>query len=359
MVVYWNTGLLSLQKETHSKKLFNRIIGTFYVAKIKSSAKKNTFPRGIEKEEHLLIQSSRIMGTLAGDGDRNLRKISELIGVRVTHAVDGISVFGLDTDVDLAISLLKQLLDIIEQGGQVFEGDIELGIRMLTVDRSADIEKLIGGRIDIPGGKLSIVPRNPNQKRFIESLEHSDVVFGVGPAGTGKTYLAIAAALSALLKKRIRRVILCRPAVEAGEKLGFLPGDMTEKVSPYLRPMYDALFDMVGADKIEELFEKEMLEVAPLAFMRGRTLKNAYVVLDEAQNTTAVQMKMFLTRLGSSSKFFVTGDITQIDLVPGQRSGLVEAVGILKNINGISIVKFDERDVVRHPLVAKILEAYK
>ena len=181
----------------------------------------------------------------------------------------------------------------------------------------------------------------------------------MGPAGTGKTFLAIAAALSALLKKRIRRVILCRPAVEAGEKLGFLPGDMAEKVNPYLRPMYDALFDMVGTEKIEELFEKEMLEVAPLAFMRGRTLKNAYVILDEAQNTTTAQMKMFLTRLGSSSKFFVTGDITQIDLAPGQRSGLVEAVDILKNINGISIVRFDEKDVVRHPLVSKILEAYK
>lgn len=329
------------------------------MAKTKSSAKKNSYPRGIEKEEHLSVRSSRMMGLLAGDEDRNLRKISELVGVRVTHAVDGVSVFGLDTDVDLAIDLLRQFLDIAEQGGQIFESDVETGVRMLSFDRSANLEKLVGGRIDIPGGKLSIVPKNPNQKQFVEAAERCDVVFGIGPAGTGKTFLAIAAALSALLKKRIRRVVLCRPAVEAGEKLGFLPGDMAEKVNPYLRPMYDALFDMVGTEKIEELFEKEMLEVAPLAFMRGRTLKNAYVILDEAQNTTTTQMKMFLTRLGTSSKFFVTGDITQIDLAPGQKSGLIEAINILKNINGISIVKFDEKDVVRHPLVSKILEAYK
>jgi phosphate starvation-inducible protein PhoH and related proteins len=329
------------------------------VSKVKKSLKKNSFPRGIEKEEHLEIRSPRVIALLAGDGDRNLRKLSELLGVRVTHTVDGITVFGLDTDVDLAMDLVRQFLDIVEQGGQIYENDIAVAIKLLSSDRSAKLDKLVGGRIDIPGGKVSIVPKTFNQKMLLEAIERDDIVFGVGPAGTGKTYLAIAAALNALLKKRIRRVILCRPAVEAGEKLGFLPGDMAEKVNPYLRPMYDALFDMVGSEKIEELFEKEMLEVAPLAFMRGRTLKNAYVILDEAQNTTTTQMKMFLTRLGSSSKFFVNGDITQIDLAPGQKSGLIEAINILKNIEGISIVRFDEKDVVRHPLVSKIIEAYK
>jgi phosphate starvation-inducible PhoH-like protein len=324
----------------------------------KRSVKKNPFPRGVEKEGHVQIESPALMKRLAGDGDRNLRKINEILEVQVSHTTDGIGVRGLDTDVDLVLDLLRQLVDIVEQGGQIFESDVASAIKVLSANRNAKLEEYVTARVSIPGGKISIVPKTFNQKLFLEASTRNDIVFGVGPAGTGKTYLAIAASLSALLNKKIRKVVLCRPAVEAGEKLGFLPGDMAEKVNPYLRPLYDALFDMVGSEKIEELFEKEMLEVAPLAFMRGRSLRNSYVILDEAQNTTTTQMKMFLTRLGFSSKFFVTGDVSQIDLMRDQRSGLVEAVEKLGNVEGISVVRFDESDVMRHPLVGRILEAY-
>lgn len=324
----------------------------------KRSVKKNPFPRGVEKDGHLPIESPALMKRLAGDGDRNLRKISEILEVQVSHTTDGIGVRGLDTDVDLVLDLLGQLVDIVEQGGQIFEADIGSAIKVLSANRNAKLDEYVTARVSIPGGKISIVPKTFNQKLFLEASTRNDIVFGVGPAGTGKTYLAIAASLSALLNKKIRKVVLCRPAVEAGEKLGFLPGDMAEKVNPYLRPLYDALFDMVGSEKIEELFEKEMLEVAPLAFMRGRSLRNSYVILDEAQNTTTTQMKMFLTRLGLSSKFFVTGDVSQIDLMRDQKSGLVEAVEKLENVEGIAVVRFDESDVMRHPLVGRILEAY-
>jgi phosphate starvation-inducible PhoH-like protein len=213
--------------------------------------------------------------------------------------------------------------------------------------------------VKISGRKYSIVPKTVRQKEYIEAIRSNDMVFGVGPAGTGKTYLAMAMAVAALMNKEVKRVVLCRPAVEAGEKLGFLPGDMAEKVNLYLRPLYDALHDMVDPEKAKEMVERGIVEVAPLAFMRGRTLSNAFVILDEAQNTTAVQMKMFLTRLGFNSKAVVTGDVTQIDLPRGITSGLVDALSKLKDVEGLGSVYFSEEDVIRHPLVSRIVAAYK
>jgi len=230
---------------------------------------------------------------------------------------------------------------------------------MLSSNRRVHLSELFRDQVRIAGRKRSIVPKTFKQKEYIEAIKRDDVVFGVGPAGTGKTYLAMAMAVMALEVKEVKRVILCRPAVEAGEKLGFLPGDMAEKVNPYLRPLYDALHDMVEFDRARDLVEKGVIEVAPLAFMRGRTLSKAFVILDEAQNTTSIQMKMFLTRLGPQSKCVVTGDITQIDLPRGIRSGLQEVISVLKGIEGISIVRFSGEDVIRHPLVRKIVDAYQ
>ncbi|MCL4123327.1 UNVERIFIED_CONTAM: hypothetical protein GTU68_005298 [Idotea baltica] len=230
---------------------------------------------------------------------------------------------------------------------------------MLSADRNSKLSDLFRDQVKISGRKRAIVPKTQKQKEYIESIKSHDVVFSVGPAGTGKTYLAMAMAVSALMKKEVKRVVLCRPAVEAGEKLGFLPGDMAEKVNPYLRPLYDALHDMVDYEKADELVEKGRIEVAPLAFMRGRTLSNAFVILDEAQNTTTAQMKMILTRLGPGSKCLITGDITQIDLPRGIKSGLIDALNVLKDVDGIAHIHFDEVDIIRHELVAKIVTAYK
>lgn len=229
---------------------------------------------------------------------------------------------------------------------------------MLSANRHLRLEDLFRDQVKIAGRKYSISPKTFKQKSYIESIKSHELVFGVGPAGTGKTYLAMAMAVAALVNREVKRVVLCRPAVEAGEKLGFLPGDMAEKVNPYLRPLYDALHDMVDPDRAKEMVEKGLIEVAPLAFMRGRTLSNAFVILDEAQNTTPVQMKMFLTRLGLGSRCVVTGDPTQIDLPRGIPSGLVEALNILKPVRGIAFIDFTAEDVVRHPLVSRIVEAW-
>jgi len=229
---------------------------------------------------------------------------------------------------------------------------------MLSGNSHLRLEDLFRDQLRIAGRKQSILPKTFKQKQYLEAIRSHDLVFGVGPAGTGKTYLGMAMAVAALLNREVKRVVLCRPAVEAGEKLGFLPGDMAEKVNPYLRPLYDALHDMVEMDRAKEMVEKGLVEVAPLAFMRGRTLSNAFVILDEAQNTTPVQMKMFLTRLGHRSKCVITGDPTQIDLPRGTSSGLTDALGLLKSVPGIEFVYFSEVDVIRHPLVAKIVAAY-
>jgi phosphate starvation-inducible PhoH-like protein len=267
-------------------------------------------------------------------------------------------VTGQDSEVDLAVDLLSQLRDLIQQGERIWPGDLERSLKMLSSNRRLQLADLFRDQIRVAGKRVSIVPKTLVQKAYIDSVKSHDLIFGIGPAGTGKTYLAMAMAVSALLAKDVKRIILCRPAVEAGEKLGFLPGDMAEKVNPYLRPLYDALHDMVDAERAQELMEKGAIEVAPLAFMRGRTLSNAFVILDEAQNTTPVQMKMFLTRIGFNSKCVVTGDSTQIDLPRGTLSGLIDAQRTLAHVDGISFVQFSDEDVVRHPLVSRIVQAY-
>ncbi|HTC78317.1 MAG TPA: PhoH family protein, partial [Terriglobales bacterium] len=238
-------------------------------------------------------------------------------------------------------------------------GDLGSMLRIITSDPSATLRSLAEAGKQRASGKRTLQPKSLNQRRYLEAIERTDMVFGIGPAGTGKTYLAVAMAISALVNKQVSRIVLARPAVEAGERLGFLPGTLQEKVDPYLRPLYDALYDLLEAEKVDRYLEKNVIEIAPIAFMRGRTLNDSFIILDEAQNTTSEQMKMFVTRMGFNSKCVVTGDITQIDLPNSRRSGLVEAADILRNVNGISFVYFDQSDVVRHHLVQRIINAYE
>jgi phosphate starvation-inducible PhoH-like protein len=315
-------------------------------------------PKGASKEMEVAFPESSVMQALVGDKDENLKVIERDLGLKIGRSPNGLLLVGQDTDVELASDLLVQLRGLVEQGEVIFKGDVERAIRMLSGNRKLQLEELFRDEIRVSGKRTKIVPKTFKQKTYIEQIKNHSVVLGVGPAGTGKTYLAMAMAVSALVNKEVKRIVLCRPAVEAGEKLGFLPGDMAEKVNPYLRPLYDALHDMVDFDRAKEMVEKGVVEVAPLAFMRGRTLSNAFVILDEAQNTTPVQMKMFLTRLGFGSTCVVTGDITQIDLPRGTMSGLSHALKILKDVPGIAVVQFSEEDVVRHPLVSRIIRAY-
>jgi phosphate starvation-inducible PhoH-like protein len=262
--------------------------------------------------------------------------------------------------VDRVEQLVVRLLALQKDGYQLSNGDVKTAAELLMQDPSADLRDFfLKATLRPGGGRRTVSARSLNQKRYIEAIERHDVVFGIGPAGTGKTYLAMAQAVSYLLSKRVTRIILARPAVEAGEKLGFLPGDLQEKVNPYLRPLYDALYDMMDGERAERLVERGTIEIAPLAFMRGRTLNDAFVILDEAQNTSSEQMKMFLTRLGFGSKAVVTGDITQTDLPWGKVSGLVEAIKVVGEVDGIAFVYFDERDVVRHRVVQQIVKAYE
>jgi phosphate starvation-inducible protein PhoH and related proteins len=251
------------------------------------------------------------------------------------------------------------LYDLLKRGYPIYSGDVEYAIRILRADHNVDLKDIFLDTVYVSAHKRIISPKSLNQKAYIDAIRAHDIVFGIGPAGTGKTYLAMAMALAALMKNQVSRMVLCRPAVEAGEKLGFLPGDLAEKVNPYLRPLYDALHDMVDFDRARRMLERGTIEVAPLAFMRGRTLNDSFIILDEAQNTTSEQMKMFLTRLGYGSKAVITGDITQIDLPSGKLSGLKEARTVLANTPGISFVYFNERDVVRHRLVQTIITAYE
>ncbi|MBN8548535.1 MAG: PhoH family protein [Deltaproteobacteria bacterium] len=320
---------------------------------------KSGYPRAEEKESILPIPDPTISQKLGGDLDANFKVIERELGIKIGRSHDGVLISGVDAEVDLAHDLLQQLQGLLVGGEIIFPGDIERAIRMLEGNRKLRLEELFRDQVKIAGRKRTIVPKTFRQKAYIEAIKSYDLVFGVGPAGTGKTYLAMAMAVAALVNQQVKRVVLCRPAVEAGEKLGFLPGDMAEKVNPYLRPLYDALHDMVEPERAKELVEKGAVEVAPLAFMRGRTLTNAFVVLDEAQNTTVGQMKMLLTRIGRGSKCVVTGDVTQIDLPRGTLSGLVDALNVLKNIDGIEITNFSEEDVIRHALVARIVSAYQ
>jgi phosphate starvation-inducible PhoH-like protein len=315
-------------------------------------------PKGASKEMEVAFPHSNVLQTLVGDKDENLRTIERELALKIGRSPQGLTLVGQDTDVELGHDLLVQLRGLIESGENIFKGDVERAIKMLSSNRRLRLEELFRDEIRVTGKRTKIVPKTFRQKSYIEEIKNHNVVFGVGPAGTGKTYLAMAMAVTALLNKEVKRIVLCRPAVEAGEKLGFLPGDMAEKVNPYLRPLYDALHDMVDFDRAKEMVERGVVEVAPLAFMRGRTLSNAFVILDEAQNTTPVQMKMLLTRLGFGSTCVITGDVTQIDLPRGIESGLSHALKLLRDVDGISIVHFTDEDVVRHPLVSKIIQAY-
>ena len=261
-------------------------------------------------------------------------------------------------DVGRAEKVLEQLTGLIRGGYKLAKGDVKTASQLVSQDENVELGDYFLRGAARTSGKKQVMPKSVNQRRYLDAIEKHDIVFGVGPAGTGKTYLAMAQAVGFLLSKRISRIILARPAVEAGEKLGFLPGDLQEKVNPYLRPLYDALYDMIEVERADRLLERGTIEVAPIAFMRGRTLNDAFVILDEAQNTTSEQMKMFLTRLGFGSKAVVTGDITQIDLPTGRTSGLIEAMKVVGNVEGIAFVRFDEKDVVRHALVQQIVKAY-
>jgi len=296
---------------------------------------------------------------LIGELSKNIKHIERSLRVSISIKGNTVSIFGDPPGDEVAERLLKQLYPLAADGYPIHPADIDQGVRVLANDPQAKLKDLLRDTVFISPGKRPITPKTPQQKNYVQAMRSHDIVFGIGPAGTGKTYLAMGMAVAALQKKEVRRIILARPAVEAGEKLGFLPGDLYEKVNPYLRPLYDALHDMIDLEKTSRMVERGDIEVAPLAFMRGRTLNDSYVILDEAQNTTSDQMKMFLTRLGYSSKAVITGDITQTDLPEGTKSGLVEAWEILQGIEGITFVTFSKLDVVRHPLVQEIIKAYE
>ncbi len=296
---------------------------------------------------------------LFGDLNKNLHTVEQTTGVSIHARGNRVQISGQAHAVELAAAVLLQLYDLISKGYPVFSQDVAFGVKILESEPRSRLENIFLDRVYITSRNRVISPKSINQKRYIEAIRNNDIVFGIGPAGTGKTYLAVAMAVSALANERVRSIILTRPAVEAGEKLGFLPGDMARKVDPYLRPLTDALGEMLGQDKAHDLVERGIIEIAPLAFMRGRTLNNAFIILDEAQNTTREQMKMFLTRIGFDSRAVITGDVTQIDLPGHTRSGLVEARSLLRDIQGIAFCRFTRKDVVRHPLVQEIIRAYE
>jgi len=302
-------------------------------------------PRGIE--------------TLFGVHDQNIKYLESLLDVRINARGQDLTVDGDPEDVKTVERILEDFSDLFTEGKTFTDKELREAFAQIAEDRAYSLRDYFTKARFNPAGKKQVAPKSANQRRYIEAMQNRDIVFGIGPAGTGKSYLAVAMAIQALMQKQVSRVILARPAVEAGEKLGFLPGDLQDKVDPYLRPLYDALFDLIDSERVTRLLEKRIIEVAPLAFMRGRTLQNAFIILDEAQNTTSEQMKMFLTRIGFDSKAVITGDVTQIDLPAGRRSGLIEAERILKGVEGIEFVYFTDKDVVRHRLVQMIIKAYE
>ena len=305
------------------------------------------------------VQISRGVESLFGTRDENIRLIESGLKVN-TQLIDNVlEIEGEPEAVSRAETILEDYAALVREGHVFNNGDLNGYLRVVTEDPEVSFRALVQSGRQRNFGKKMLAPKTVNQRRYMEAIERNDMVFGVGPAGTGKTYLAVAMAVSALLSKRVSRIILTRPAVEAGERLGFLPGTLQEKVDPYLRPLYDALFDMMESEKVDKLLERNTIEVAPIAFMRGRTLNDSFIILDEAQNSTTEQMKMVLTRTGFNSKMVVNGDITQMDLPPGKRSGLIDAVEVLRGVEGISFVQFDDRDVVRHTLVQRIVRAYE
>jgi phosphate starvation-inducible PhoH-like protein len=314
----------------------------------------------------LEFPDNRLLIDLCGELDRNLVQVESRLGVAIHRRGNHLSLHGEAAEREAAEHVLRGLYARLEQGRTVTPGDVDAAIRMAPGQRPAvpaagpgQLEMFAGERLEIRTRKKVVEPRTPAQKAYVRNLFRHELVFGLGPAGTGKTYLAVAAAVSMFIEGQVDKIILSRPAVEAGERLGFLPGDMKEKVDPYMQPLYDALNDFFPARQVAKMIEERQIEIAPLAFMRGRTLSNAFVVLDEAQNATTMQMKMFLTRLGEGSRMAVTGDVTQIDLPRGVLSGLVEAERVLREVDGIGFTRFTAEDVVRHPLVARIIRAYE
>jgi phosphate starvation-inducible PhoH-like protein len=305
------------------------------------------------------VEISRGIESLFGTRDENIRLLEENLGI-LTRLHDGsLEIEGDQASVARAESILADYASLVAEGHSFSNGDLNSFLRVVTQDPEVSLRRLVISGKQRSFGKKLLAPKTVNQRRYVEAIERNDLVFGIGPAGTGKTYLAVAMGVAALMGKKVSRIILTRPAVEAGERLGFLPGTLQEKIDPYLRPLYDALFDMLETEKVERLLERGTIEIAPIAFMRGRTLNDSFIIADEAQNATCEQMKMMLTRQGFNSKMVVTGDVTQIDLPLGKRSGLLEAADVLKDVEGISFVQFDERDVVRHALVQRIVKAYE
>jgi len=312
--------------------------------------------KGLTVERVSIAQSN--VESLFGTKDENLRYLEERLDLKVSARGTEVAIEGEEGPVAIGIRLIESFDSLLSAGGGVGKHEFRTGVRVLEEDPTLDLVEFFLDS-SIPAElKRYLVPRNLNQRLFIRAVYSHDYVFATGPAGTGKTYLAVAMATAALMEKEIRRIILVRPAVEAGERLGFLPGDLAEKINPYLRPVYDALYDLLGFDKVSKLIERQAIEIAPLAFMRGRTLNDAFIILDEAQNTTPEQMKMFLTRMGFHSKTVITGDITQIDLPRGQRSGLIEALEIMDGAEGMAFLQFNHRDVVRHRLVQDVVDRY-
>jgi phosphate starvation-inducible protein PhoH and related proteins len=305
------------------------------------------------------VQINQGIESLFGTRDENIRLIESGLGVSASLLDSFIEIQGEEANVSRAERILEDYAALVREGHIFTNGDLNSYFRVVTEDREVSLRALVSSGRQRNFGKKVLAPKTVNQRRYLEAIERNDMVFGIGPAGTGKTYLAVAMAISALIGKKVSRIILTRPAVEAGERLGFLPGTLQEKVDPYLRPLYDALYDMLEADKVEKLLERNTIEIAPIAFMRGRTLNDSFIILDEAQNSTPEQMKMVLTRQGFNSKMVVNGDITQIDLPGGKRSGLLDVIDVLRGVEGISFIHFDDRDVVRHSLVQRIVKAYE
>lgn len=310
-------------------------------------------------EKIILNLTSEQISVLFGNFDENINKIQNEYNVSIVNRSEGLKIIGEPKNIEDAEKAVKALVDIASSGQNLSEQTVRYVTSMVADGAENQLSQLTGDGVCVTAGGKIVRPRTVGQQKYIESIGQNTIVLGIGPAGTGKTYLAVAMAVKAFRNHEIKKIILTRPAVEAGEKLGFLPGDLQDKVDPYLRPLYDALFDMFGAESFQRYMEKGIIEVAPLAYMRGRTLDQAFIILDEAQNTTSEQIKMFLTRLGNESKMVITGDITQIDLPDSRRSGLVEAMRVLKGIDDICIHKFTEKDVVRHKLVQDIIKAYE
>jgi phosphate starvation-inducible protein PhoH and related proteins len=307
----------------------------------------------------VFLENNDYIPALFGVGDKHLKQVENTFHVKISTQENQINIKGKEADVVRVEKLIKDLYSMVTEGYSFQDNDLKFILRVFTENKGVDIKNIFSERIEVPSKKRYITPKSVIQKKYVEAIRENDIVFGIGPAGTGKTYLAMAMGVFGLTNKQFSRIILARPAVEAGEKLGFLPGDLYEKVNPYLRPLYDALYDMIDFDKAQRFIERGLIEIAPIAYMRGRTLNDSFIILDEAQNVTSEQMKMFLTRIGFNSKTIITGDITQVDLLDGKISGLVEVQEILRAISDIKFIYFSEKDVVRHDLVQHIIKAYE